>query len=496
MRRTSSTRMPGSICSAGRRRKQGDVRRRTVALAILAITLLGAAVRLGTLDRQSFWFDELVTVSLLHRSFASMLAQIPQSEATPYLYYVIAWPWTRLFGFGEVGLRSLSAVAGAAIVPVVYGVGATLVSRRAGVIAAALVAVNPFLVWYAQEARSYSVFALFAALTVLFFARALRGSRRSQAAWAVAASLAVATHYFAVFRVAAKAACLLFRARPRRPVLLASLLPTAILLSHLPLILKQRNTGEAVSTSGLAGRVVGIPKDLLVGYSFPLELPGSVAAAMLALLGLALMFTATPAATRRAASVAGALAAAYLAVPLVIAVVGSDYVIARNMVAVVVPAAVFLAAGYATNWLGIAAAGTLCALSLAIVLAVATDVRYGRTDWRGAAKAVAPATFERAIVVTPDIGREVWKPYLSGLREPAGSTVSVREIVVLGLATEGGFSTGAVHPPEATPRTPPHGFRLVATQRTSTFALVRYRSASGPAPVPTARLPELRLSSV
>ncbi len=44
--------------------------------------------------------------------FDDLLRTIPESEATPYLYYVLAWPWTRLFGFGEVGLRSLSALAG------------------------------------------------------------------------------------------------------------------------------------------------------------------------------------------------------------------------------------------------------------------------------------------------------------------------------------------------------------------------------------------------
>ena len=472
------------------------MRGRTAALALLAITLAAAALRLGTLDRQSFWFDELVTVSLLHRGFADMLGQIPHSEATPYLYYVLAWPWTRLFGFGEVGLRSLSAVAGAAIVPVAYGAAAALVSRRAGVIAAALVAANPFLVWYAQEARAYSLFAFFAALTVLFFARALRGRRRSLIGWATAASLALSTHYFAIFLVAPEAAWLLLRLRQRRVTLLASLLPTAVLVAHIPLILTQRHAGESATQSALTGRILGIPKDLLVGYSFPAELAGTAAAAALGLVGALLVVTTTPPTRRRTAAVAGALAAIYVAVPVALAAVGADYVIARNMVAAVVPAAVFLAAGYAANRVGIAAAALLCALSLAIVLGVSFDARYGRTDWRGGAKAVGATTLARAIVVTPNIERRFWKPYLSGLREPAGASVRVREIVVLGLATEGGFSTGAVHPPEATPRKPPRDFRVIATERKATFALVRYRAASGPAPVPTATLAELRLSSL
>ena len=138
--------------------------RSSVVVLVAALTAVGATLRFATLDRQSFWLDELVTVSLLRMDFDDLLRAIPESEATPYLYYVLAWPWTRLFGFGEVGLRSLSALAGAAIVPVAYGAGAVLVSRRTGLVAAALVSVHPFLVWYSQEARAYSLFALLAAV--------------------------------------------------------------------------------------------------------------------------------------------------------------------------------------------------------------------------------------------------------------------------------------------------------------------------------------------
>ena len=173
--------------------------RSSVVVLVAALTAIGAALRFATLDRQSFWLDELVTVSLLRMDFDDLLRAIPESEATPYLYYVLAWPWSRLFGFGEVGLRSLSALAGAAIVPVAYGAGTVLVSRRTGLVAAALVSVHPFLVWYSQEARAYGLFALLAA-GLFFFGQALRaGGHWAFVGWAVASSLALATHYFAVF---------------------------------------------------------------------------------------------------------------------------------------------------------------------------------------------------------------------------------------------------------------------------------------------------------
>src|SRR6185295_17039198 len=113
---------------------------------------------------------------------------------------------------GEFGLRSVSAMAGVATVPVAYLLGAELSSRRAGIVAAALVAVNPMLVWYSQEARAYALFALLTALSLLYFVRALdRGQRRDSVALGVVSALALATHYFAAFPIAAEALWLLRR---------------------------------------------------------------------------------------------------------------------------------------------------------------------------------------------------------------------------------------------------------------------------------------------
>ena len=102
-----------------------------------------------------------------------MLREVKASESNPPLYYALAWGWAKAFGTSEVGLRSLSALFGAATVPVAYLIGRELASRRAGLAGAAIVAVNPMLIWYSQEARSYALLIFFAALSLLFFARAL-----------------------------------------------------------------------------------------------------------------------------------------------------------------------------------------------------------------------------------------------------------------------------------------------------------------------------------
>ncbi len=463
-------------------------------IAVLGLAAVAAALRFATLDRQSYWLDELVTVSLLRLDFGEMLDAVPDSEATPYLYYVLAWLWSQPFGLGEVGLRSLSALAGVALVPVAYGAGTVLVSRPVGLAASALVTVNPFLVWYSQEARSYSLLALLAACSLLFFGRALSGpSAAVLAGWAVFSSLALATHYFAMFLIVPEAIWLVLR-RPRPATVVAALVPAMTLLAHLPLLLEQRGAASAVAGTALARRIAGIPKGLLVGFSFPAEVAGSLAAAALVVVGLIELVRRASAEARRKALVPGALALAVGAIPTVLGLAGADYIVVRNTIVAIVPAAIFVATGFVASRLGLAAGVALAALSLAIVVSVAADTRYGRTDWRGAAERLEATDVPRAIVVTPYLGRALWSPYLPGLVEPGPAPSRVQEIAVVGLATEGGFSGGAVRPPvPAVPPEAPPGFALVESERTGTYTLFRYRSAA-PRPAPTDVLAAMRLA--
>ena len=139
-----------------------DVRSRgsTLVPAMLmlgAVLLLAAALRFSTLAEQSFWSDEVATYGIVSHSFGHVLSAVPRSESTPHLYYVLLWLWAQIFGVSEVALRSFSAVCGTLVIVVMWALGRRLASERVGLVAGLLAAVNPFLFWYAQEARSYSL---------------------------------------------------------------------------------------------------------------------------------------------------------------------------------------------------------------------------------------------------------------------------------------------------------------------------------------------------
>ncbi|MDQ6811372.1 MAG: hypothetical protein M3Z95_05695, partial [Actinomycetota bacterium] len=99
--------------------------------ALAAMVILAAALRLSTLDLQSFWYDEAFTpVHVLHRSLWATLRAMVHSENSPPLWYLIAWADSRVLGTGEVALRLPSALAGIATVPVAWAIGRELAGRR------------------------------------------------------------------------------------------------------------------------------------------------------------------------------------------------------------------------------------------------------------------------------------------------------------------------------------------------------------------------------
>ncbi|MGH2874538.1 MAG: glycosyltransferase family 39 protein, partial [Solirubrobacteraceae bacterium] len=180
------------------------------ALILAGLIGVAAALRFATLTSQSYWLDESLAAHELSLAFGSMLSSWNVAEWNPPLYLVLAWPWARVFGTGEAGLRALSALLGVGLVPLLYLCGRELVSARAGLVAAALAAVNPFMIWYSQEAREYMLMVVLCTASLLFFARALRTrSARDLGWWAVLSALALLTQYFAGFLVAAEGAVLL-----------------------------------------------------------------------------------------------------------------------------------------------------------------------------------------------------------------------------------------------------------------------------------------------
>jgi mannosyltransferase len=383
--------LPGWVCALG------------------GLTLLAAFVRFAGLGHQSFWYDEAWTDYLVRLRPGELLTLVPRTESTPPLYYMVAWAWVRVFGRDEAGLRSLSALAGTLTVPVAYATGTTLATRRVGLVVAALAATSPLLVWYSQEARSYMLLVLLAALSLLCFAHARqRPSRVWLVGWAGASVAALATHYFAVFVVAPEAV-LLLAARPvacgpeRRRALAAVGIAALAGAGLLVLAIGQRNHGNAgwIRDIPLGHRLGELPRELLAG--FPPAVPWvPVVGGALILAAIALLLSRGEARERRAALLAGGIGAAALLAPLALAAGGLDYLLTRNVLVAWLPFALVVAAGLGARRaarLGALLTAGLCAVSLVAVDAVAHDADVQRPPWRTLSATLGAPRSGRAIVL-------------------------------------------------------------------------------------------------
>jgi uncharacterized membrane protein len=402
-----------------------SVRARSRAFWIVAgLTVVAAGLRLATLGVQSYHHDEIVTASrVLRGSFGHAMDVVGFSESAPPLYYVVGWLWAQVFGTGEFGLRLLSALAGIATVPVAYLLGLELRGRRAGILAAALVAVNPMLVWYSQEARAYSLLVLFGSVAALYFVRALeRGGRREVVGWGVASALALATHYFAIFPFAIEAA-LLLRRRGRAAAAGAGIvLAAGVALA--PLALHQMAQGHAdwIGNHSLGHRLWQVPATFAVGETgdviaqperlWPAIVPLAAIAAALMLLALRAGVR-----ERRAGGLMLGIAAFTVATPLAIAVVrpSADFVLARNLIPALVPLLVAVAIGATLDRArraGIAVAVVLLAYSLGFTVLASLTPSLQRVDWEAAAERLGEPEAPRA-TVTWTLGQASLRYYLS-----------------------------------------------------------------------------------
>ncbi|HSN74291.1 MAG TPA: glycosyltransferase family 39 protein [Anaerolineae bacterium] len=142
-----------------------SVRRRDpIANTLLwLVMLLAAALRFFRIGHQSLWADEGNSAAMAGRSLAEISARAAADIHPPGYYWLLAL-WSRIFGDGEAALRALSALWGILLVWLVYQIVSRLFDRRTALVAAFFAAINPFLIYYSQEARMYAQLAALAAL--------------------------------------------------------------------------------------------------------------------------------------------------------------------------------------------------------------------------------------------------------------------------------------------------------------------------------------------
>jgi 4-amino-4-deoxy-L-arabinose transferase-like glycosyltransferase len=462
---------------------------------VVLLTALGAFLRFFYIGHQGFWYDESYTVFLVKHGSGTMLGLIPQLESTPPLYYLITWAWARIFGFSPAALKSLSALFGTLTIPVAYAATRKLLeSRRAALILTALVACNPLLIWYSQETRAYELMVLTCALTLWAFAYALEDPRpKLMALWALACAVALVTHYYAVIAVVPEAVWLLYRHRRARAVYGALAAVAATGFALLPLALTQNRTGNNswIANSSYLLRLRQVPGLFLLGPQTHLHTLLELLALATVALASVLVVREARGRERRGAFLAGGLA---LAGFLIAAGPGYNTFLGRNLLPLLLPAAIFLAAGLGAarrRLLGLGATALLCAIGVTAVLSVDTTYAFQRPNWALVAAAFGrwPAAGQsrrdgRIIVVQYNPGILPLDLYLPDLRYAKQSTLRrITEIDVVAALPHsglGGFCWWGSECNLVPSRLDRHyktpGFHVVARRRVHNFGILELRA--------------------
>lgn len=213
----------------------------TPVLTLVALTVIGFALRL-VVARQSLFADELSTywISATH-SLGGVLSlvygtgRIKHAEITPPLYFLAAWLTSQL-GHAAIWLRMPSLIAGTLTIPLVYMVGLRSVGRRAALLAAAVTALAPFMIYYSGEARAYAVLMALTLGSTLAMLLAIDGGRtRWWVLYAVSSCAAFYTHYTCAFVLGAQFLWLLW-AHPeaRKPAVIANIAAAAAVIPWIP----------------------------------------------------------------------------------------------------------------------------------------------------------------------------------------------------------------------------------------------------------------------
>jgi uncharacterized membrane protein len=214
--------------------------------------LIGISLRLANLTAKPPWTDEFSTlVFSLGNTFLSVpldqaiapdillqplqpnpvasigdvVHNLVTQDTHPPLYFVLAYLWMKLFPSdgGLVSLfaaRSLPAIIGAASIPCTYVLGKVAFrSPLVGHLAAAMMAVSPYGVFLAQEARHYSLAALWVTASLICLVIATRHIQNRTPLsiwvallWVEINALGLATHYFFSLTLCTEAVVLIFLA--------------------------------------------------------------------------------------------------------------------------------------------------------------------------------------------------------------------------------------------------------------------------------------------
>lgn len=169
---------------------------------LLIIIAVGAFLRIYKIDYQSVWLDEIFSLNQSNpkMSLIEIYKYLRTYDPHPPLYYFSLHFFFQIFGYTTLVMRLYSALFGVAGIIAIYFLGKELMNKKVGLIAALLLAVNYFQIYYSQEARMYSMLFFTTTMSFYFLIKFIKKPNlKSTLLYIGFSTLMIYTHFFALF---------------------------------------------------------------------------------------------------------------------------------------------------------------------------------------------------------------------------------------------------------------------------------------------------------
>ena len=133
--------------------------------AILIISIIAFGLRLYHLGACDLWYDEVQSI---------LISKNILFDWNPPLYFIILHYWIKLFGVSELALRFPSFIFSTVSIPALFFLGKKIFNSRVALYACLVISLSSFHLWYAQEARPYSLSVFLSIASTYFLYRFLK----------------------------------------------------------------------------------------------------------------------------------------------------------------------------------------------------------------------------------------------------------------------------------------------------------------------------------
>lgn len=178
---------------------------------VFLLTILGFLLRVININKpEGLWNDEYVSWMVSAVPFGQGFWQEVLKQCHMPLYYLYLKPFVNC---SDLILRMTSVISSVAAIVVMYYTGREY-SKKAGIYAAAITAVLPFLIYYSQELRFYSILFLLSSIFLLFTVRVIKNfNKKNIACYVISALLIIFTHILGIIFVLINALYVAYKLR-------------------------------------------------------------------------------------------------------------------------------------------------------------------------------------------------------------------------------------------------------------------------------------------